>query len=90
MVVASCAGREMWPSIEDAAHIAAQDPPSVLRSVAAHRKVIEAYETAVVCRNAAVDTPLAGATRMALRIRAEHLDWVASIYFPEETTDDAG
>lgn len=72
---------------EDIRHMAANDPAHVLRSVAAHRKLLERYETAVIARDVAVDTPLAGATRMALRLAQETLEIVASIYFPEETTD---
>jgi hypothetical protein len=64
-------------------HIATHDPAYVLRTIQAHRKVLERYETALVCRDAAVDTPLAGATRIALRLEREHLELVASIYFPE-------
>jgi hypothetical protein len=70
---------------EQAAHIAEHDPAHVLRTIQAHRKIVERYETAVIARDAAVDTPLAGATRMALRLEREHLELVASIYFPEGT-----
>lgn len=71
-----------WPE-ELAHHIAFHDPAHALRTIQAHRKIIERYETAVIARDAAVDTPLAGATRMALRLEREHLELVASIYFPE-------
>lgn len=72
----------------NAEFMAAYGPDSVLRSVAAHRKIIERYEIAVIARDAAVDTPLAGATRMALRLARENVEIVASIYFPEDTPDD--
>lgn len=50
------------------AHIAEHDPARVLRDVAADRQLVEHYETALVARDAAVGTPLAGATRMQLRL----------------------
>jgi hypothetical protein len=68
---------------EDGRFIAANDPGVVLRTIQAHRKVLERCEIALIARDAAVDTPLAGATRMALRLEREHLELVASIYFPE-------
>jgi len=58
----------------------ANRPAHVLRVVQSHREILDRYETAIVARDAAVDTPLAGATRMALRIREEAVLSLLRIY----------
>lgn len=64
-------------------HISIHDPATVLRTIQAHRALLERYDTAIVARDAAEGTLLAGATRMSLRIHEENVRLVASIYFPE-------
>lgn len=61
-------------------HIALHDPARVLRQVTAHRAILDAYETALVSRDVAEGTVLAGATRLSLRVRREAVGAVASIY----------
>jgi hypothetical protein len=72
----------------DSAFIVANGPAVVLRTIQAHRKIVERYETAVVSRDAAVGTLLAGATRMSLRIHEETLQLIAAIYLPDIETGD--
>lgn len=55
-------------------------PEKVLRTVQAHREILDRYETAIVSRDAAEGTALAGATRMSLRIRREAVLAIAAIY----------
>lgn len=61
-------------------HIAFHDPARVLRDVAAHRRILQDYESALVSLEAAAGTVLAGATRLQLRLRREAVLAVASIY----------
>lgn len=51
-----------------------------LRTIAAHRAILERYKTAIVSRDVAVGTLLAGATRMSLRIHEESARLIAAIY----------
>lgn len=69
------------------------DGAHVLRTVQAHRKILDRYETALVARDAAVDTVLAGATRLSLRVHEETVRLIAAVYLPvpdtkEDTTDE--
>jgi hypothetical protein len=61
-------------------HIANHDPARALREVAAKRAILDDYDVAAVSVAAAVDTPLAGATRLQLRIRSEAVRAIAAIY----------
>jgi len=63
-----------------AEHIASHDPARALREVAAKRAILDDYDVAAVSVAAAVDTPLAGATRLQLRIRSEAVRAIAAIY----------
>lgn len=65
---------------ESIAHITAFDPARALATVTAFRRIVEGYETALVARDVAVGTPLAGATRMSLRIHLGHVLAIAVIY----------
>jgi hypothetical protein len=74
--------RERW----EQHHYAAAERLERLRTIHAHRKVIERYETTALVSHAAADgTLLAGAARLSLRIHRETVELLASIYFPEGT-----
>ena len=71
---------------EDILHMAANDPRAVLRSVAAHRKIIDAWCAAdhvagFPMDDCTHDSAATGAAE-ALKIAVEAL---AAVYFPEET-----
>jgi hypothetical protein len=68
---------------EDAAYIAANGPDVALRTIQAHREMVTRLETALVARDAAVDTLLAGATRLVVRLNEENVRLLLPIYFPE-------
>lgn len=50
------------------------------RTIAAHRAILDRYKTAIVSHEVATGTVLGGATRMSLRIHAEHVRLLAAIY----------
>jgi len=71
--------RERW----EQHHYAAAQRLERLRTIQAHREMVARLETARVARDAAVDTPLAGATRLVVRLNEENVRLLLRIYFPE-------
>ena len=65
---------------EERDHIARQDPSRTLRWVAAARKVLDAYEIAVIAADTAEGTPLAGGARLRRNTLLFAVEAIASVY----------
>jgi len=80
-----------WSSLPDPVRVFVMTwtPGRAELEVAAYRRILRDYETALTSAEVAEGTPLAGATRLSLRLRREAVLAIASIYSDRPGFDPA-